>query len=331
MKLRSLLAILSVFIITFIFELDCGGRYISTINDAAFDSMEKGDSEESDGITEHESASEPIVVMTFNILCSFCNLNDYDPWVDRLNYFKDIFERYNPDLIGVQELFNAKEVDEFLSILKGYSALYFHDRKHRLLEDYPDATIFYRTDMFEILKKGVYWLSPTPDVPWSSGFAEGSQLWRLVVWAHMKQKASGREFYFMTTHFDNNYPSQKKSAPLVLERTEPWAEKMPVIITGDFNSQPDDEAYKILVEGIAGKNFKLINSFDIAKEWHIETNQDPVPDFNVDGRIDHVFVGGPAFWICEHWIVDMHIYGEKKRYPSDHFAISVKINFDSSD
>src|SRR5262245_15802397 len=42
--------------------------------------------------------------MTFNVLCSFCGGDDYDPWGERLPYFKDLFARYDPDLIGTQEL-----------------------------------------------------------------------------------------------------------------------------------------------------------------------------------------------------------------------------------
>jgi len=42
--------------------------------------------------------------MTFNVLCSFCNLREFDPWSERLAYFGDIFARHDPDLIGLQEL-----------------------------------------------------------------------------------------------------------------------------------------------------------------------------------------------------------------------------------
>jgi endonuclease/exonuclease/phosphatase family metal-dependent hydrolase len=102
--------------------------------------------------------------------------------------------------------------------------------------------------MFEEVEHGFYWLSPTPDEPYSTGFAN-PQLARLVVWARLRALAEDHEFVFATTHFDNNSPSQELSAPLVLERTAALADELPVIMVGDFNSQPVDPAYALLLTG----------------------------------------------------------------------------------
>ncbi len=100
---------------------------------------------------------------------------------------------------------------------------------------------------------------------------------------------------------------------------------MPVIMTGDYNSQTFDTAYLTLVDGVDGQGFGLINAFDVSESWRIDTNQEPVPDYDVPGRIDHVFlhpgVNASEEWTCEDWLVDMHVYGETQRYPSDHYAI----------
>ena len=68
----------------------------------------------------------PLNVMTFNVLCSVCNPSEYDPWDERLSYFADIFQRHDPDLIGVQELTPlAGEVDSLLAAAPGHGALFF--------------------------------------------------------------------------------------------------------------------------------------------------------------------------------------------------------------
>src|SRR5690606_25064386 len=132
-----------------------------------------------------------------------------------------------------------------------------------------------------------YWLSPTPDVPLSVGFSP-PQFARLVAWAKFHEPASGAEFLFATTHFDNNSPSQELSAPLLLERTEAEADGLPVIVTGDFNSRPNSVAYGILV---GGDGFALTNSFDLAGDnWSVESNLDPAPDYDPSIRIDHMVV-----------------------------------------
>jgi endonuclease/exonuclease/phosphatase family metal-dependent hydrolase len=141
------------------------------------------------------------------------------------------------------------------------------------------------------------------------------------VWAVLRDRADGRELYFASTHFDNNSPSQELSAPLVLERTVPFVDQGPVIVVGDFNSQPADVAYATLTTD-QSHGFAFENVFDLAAEWRVETNLEPPPDYDLDARIDHLFVAGDhAPWVVSEWIADLTAYGPNQRYPSDHFAI----------
>ena len=69
----------------------------------------------------------------------------------------------------------------------------------------------------------------------------------------------------------------------------------------------------------------LINTFDIAEEWSVDSNQDPVPDYDPTRRIDHIFVDPASSFVCEQWTVDLHRYGPDNRYPSDHFAMTARL------
>ena len=265
---------------------------------------------------------EPFSVLTFNVLCSFCDASNYDPWDERLAYIDDIFARHDPDLIGLQELSFAPEVDQMLDLLPGYQAL-FHYREETNFA-YPDATVLYRSARFELVSHGEYWLSPTPEVPSSTGFA-APQLPRLVQWAELRDTLSRRSLYFASTHVDNNSPSQELSAPLILERSEPWQEQMAVVVLGDFNSQPTDPAYQILTEG-DGAHPPLTNAQDLAASWGVEHNQAGEPAYDLDNRIDHIFVGpDPAAWTVERWAADLYVYGSQDRYPSDHWPIFARL------
>jgi endonuclease/exonuclease/phosphatase family metal-dependent hydrolase len=266
-------------------------------------------------------------VMTFNVLCSFCDPHNFDPWAQRLDDFADIFARHDPDLIGLQELSPpplsvGMEVDQILARAPGRAAIYFAPTPST---PYPDATILYRSSRFTVLEHGQYWLSPTPDQPLSTGFA-APQLPRLVVWARLRDNARDREIYFATTHFDNNSPSQAKSAPLVQERTAPFVEREPVIVVGDFNSRPDSAAYQILT-GDSSWGFVFQNAFDLT-HWHIVTNQVPEPAYDVNDRIDHIFLAGQGVtWSVQDWVADLTVYGAKQRYPSDHFPIVAEVTY----
>ena len=268
---------------------------------------------------------QPLKVMTFNVECSFCP-NVY-PWATRLGYFGDIFARHDPDLIGLQELSpppfnNGKEVEQVLAHAPGYSAVFYGSDTSL---PYPDATILYRSSRFTVLEHGAYWLSPTPDVPLSMGFAT-PQLARLVVWARLLDTVRDRELYFATTHFDNNSPSQAMSAPLVQARAAPFVEQLPVIVVGDFNSRPDSTAYRILTSD-SSHGFVFENAFDLTS-WHIVTNQTPEPAYDVNDRIDHIFLAGSAVhWSVSSWAADLTVYGAQQSYPSDHFPIVAEVDY----
>ena len=258
----------------------------------------------------------PWRVMSFNVMCSSCRPDGFEDWEQRVPHIGDTIRRHDPDLLGTQELFTADEVALIEAEAPGYTTIWFTKPDPQSL-DYADAVIFYRSSMFEEVEHGFYWLSPRPDEPYSTGFAN-PQLARLVVWARLRALAEDVEFVFATTHFDNNSPSQEMSAPLVLERTAALAAELPVIMVGDFNSQPVDPAYAILTGAFADS---LVLAAD---DWRSDTNLDPKPAYDPAQRIDHIFVAG-APWLATDWVVDQWGYGPDMHETSDHFAIAVQL------
>jgi len=257
-------------------------------------------------------------ILTFNVLCSFCDTANYDPWEARLEAFRDILKRHDPDIFGLQELFTAEEVRQIGQRAPGYGAVYFSDPERRLLVDYPDAALYYRESLFELRESGVYWLSETPDVPWSGGWAN-AQIWRLVAWARLRYRPDGRELYAATVHVDNNHPNQEKSAPLMLGRTAAFAATIPAILVGDFNSKPGSTAYAALAAG-------LTDAYEAAEKRDVLHDEAQAPAYDAAQRIDHIFLSGPRPIRVTRWSVDLFRYGAQRRYPSDHFAISARIS-----
>ncbi len=264
----------------------------------------------------------PWRVMTFNVMCSSCTPDGFEPWDLRVPHMGDTIRRHDPDLLGTQELFTGAEVEELEAELPGYTSVWFAKPTPDNL-DYADAAIFYRTELFEEVEHGFYWLSPKPDTAYSTGFA-APQLPRLVVWARLRALAEDYELVFATTHFDNNAPSQELSAPVVLERTAALGDELPVIMVGDYNSQTNDLAYEILTTGVDGSGPRFEDAFALSEQWRQDTNLDPAPQYDPASRIDHVFVAG-APWTASDWAVDQWGYGPTMMYTSDHFAISVEL------
>jgi len=275
----------------------------------------------------HETAPLELTVMTFNVMCSFCGGLDDDPWAQRVQYQADVIARHDPDLIGLQEFVFSKEVDQYLALNPGYAAVFYVSADHEfILPSYPDETILYRKDRFAEIARGFFWLSPTPDKPFSVGFLEsGRQLPRLVGWVLLEQRSDGRRFYFANTHFDPNHPSQEKSVPLVYERFSDMVFEHPLILAGDFNLDPGEDGFIALCEGMEGHPWHFVAAYDIAQERSVVTNLvNPGPLDDRGRGIDLILLAGADFE-CPYWKVDYSVYGDKHRFPSDHFAISARV------
>jgi endonuclease/exonuclease/phosphatase family metal-dependent hydrolase len=276
--------------------------------------VDTGDSDATGTGAEVVPFSGSLRVMTFNVLCSFCDPT-FPPWETRVPWIGDTLSRHDPDLVGLQEIVTADELTQILEAAPGYLPVYFEGAGGA----YPDATVLFRASRFEPVQTGFYWLSPTPDDPMSTGFADGLQFPRLVTWTVLRQLDDGAQLYFATTHFDNNAPSQELSAPLVLERIAPF-DGLPQVMLGDFNSRPDSEAYAILTGAGA-----FADSFHLAEAWSIETNAARRPAYDTSERIDHVLLRGTP-WSVPSWTVDTWTYGAEASYVSDHFAIAAEVS-----
>lgn len=295
--------------------------------DAGDAAPSRADAGREGGLIEPGTHDTALTVMTYNVLCStICGLGEYDPWAERVVHHADIYARHDPDLMALQELATVEDVQQVLDAVPGREAIYFDDGKA-----WADATIVYRKARFDVLDHGDYWLSPTPDEPRTAGFSGGLQLARLVVWAVLYDRYAGRELFFASTHFDNNSPSQEKSAPLVLERTLPFVKTHPVIFAGDFNSMPDSEAYQILTGKRGDHGFAFTEVEALADDWSVITNRKPAPEYDRAMRIDHIFLAGADVdWRAASWHPDMTSYGPLDLYPSDHFPIVTRLDIGRS-
>ena len=236
----------------------------------------------------------------------------FDPWTVRGPHEGDIVKAHRCDLVGLQEPFSW-QVNQLHEFCPGFA--------DRHLRWYPDATAFYLAARFERVGGGHFWLSPSPG-RMSRGF--GNILPRLVVWLRLRDRASGKTFFWADTHFDNTSPFQETAAPLFLGKVQELAAGLPVVVTGDFNSPPGSQAYRILTNGAEPGGFKLLDAYDLAgkrETWNAPGDERP---YDPAERIDYVFVANGK-WACGRWVVDMTRYGDPPRDGSDHFAVAADL------
>ena len=273
------------------------------------------DNDSSDDDDDDDDSTPPgplaLKVMTFNILFDFPN-PEYDNWSIRKEHVAEIIKFHHADLVGLQEPWPWQMTD-LHELCPGYGEI--------SVSIDPDSAFLYKEDRFDLLDHGHFWLSPHPERP-SIGF--GNFMPRYATWAKLFDNESEKEFYFFNTHFDNTSPFQESAAPMFLDMIEEISDGYPVVVTGDFNSKPDTDAYAILTEGNSPGGFALTNTFDLAPDFDVRLAPGDNREYDPIHRIDHIFVA-LGDWDCSYWVVDMTRYGDPLQDPSDHFAMAADI------
>jgi len=189
-----------------------------------------------------------------------------------------------------------------------------------VVDDYDVTTaVAYRKSRLALVKKGVFWLSETPDVPRSMGW--GAKNIRPCLWMILEDKASGRRFCFANTHLDHRSNlARVEGMKLVLSRMEKFSEGLPVVFVGDHNCGPATEP-----SALARKHLK--DARDVAEV----KDPGPINTFHGWGKIK-----GVDWRRCDYIYVsegirvkDFVTHDDKRpgldRYPTDHYLLSASI------
>lgn len=102
--------------------------------------------------------------------------------------------------------------------------------------------IFWRTDAAELLDKGTFWLSETPDevsYGWDAAYR------RTATWCRLRLKATGREIFCLNTHLDNKGERARgESIRLIVERLAGLnVTGAAAFLTADFNSSTSNAIF----------------------------------------------------------------------------------------
>ncbi|MGV8096692.1 MAG: endonuclease/exonuclease/phosphatase family protein [Mangrovibacterium sp.] len=174
-----------------------------------------------------------ISVMTFNIRMD--GDTDEHRWDNRKTACLDMINDKDPDVIGMQEVRPGQKA-WFDANLGDYETIGVA-RDGSSKTEY--SSIYYRADVFTLLDNNTFWLSATPDIV-SKGW--DAAYYRICTWGKFKVKSTGKELFFFNTHLDNiGTEAQKQGLHLIKEKIKEIAgDGAIVILTGDFNMQPDN-------------------------------------------------------------------------------------------
>ncbi|KAK7206813.1 endonuclease/exonuclease/phosphatase [Myxozyma melibiosi] len=108
------------------------------------------------------------------------------------------------------------------------------------------APVLFRSSQFEVALNRTFWLSETPDVP-SKGWDAASK--RIVNVSLLKHLQSERLAYVLNTHLDDQGVVARKEGAKLINRIISGLEGHDILILGgDLNSEPEEDAYQVLTE-----------------------------------------------------------------------------------
>ena len=247
-------------------------------------------------------------VMSFNVLCGGKGKNW---WTKRKKLVRDEIAKYDPDTFGLQEAhyrwmnYLCKELGDTYDYV-GVG----RDNGKRQGEFSP---VFYKKDKYEVIEKGNFWLSETPEIP---GKGWDAACVRICSYAVLKDKKTGEKFAHFNTHLDHvGDVARSEGAKLIADRADMF-KGIPTIVTGDFNVNPQSGAYKTITAA----------GFEDART--LDANANDVKTYNGFGEnepeiIDFVFVKyGFKVKSC-NTLTDK----ADGRYISDHYPVLAELEF----
>ena len=268
------------------------------------------------GVVSAQQPTQNLTVGSFNLRY----INDHDGeniWANRCRMVTDLIAYYDFDFLGTQEgyLEQLRDIDA----LEGYD--YIGVGRDDGKEAGEHSAIFYRSDRFDLLDQGNFWLSETPEVP-SHGW-DASECLRICSWGHFRDRVSGKALYFFNVHYDHvGKEARRQSSHLILSRIRPLLDRgETVILTGDFNAGPDEEPIRILREAALLRDSRTISQtkpYGPSGTFH---------DFDLtnfaDEPIDYIWVS-PDVRVDNYRAITDQDHG---RLPSDHFPIMTHLTF----
>lgn len=251
-------------------------------------------------------------VISYNIRLGTAKDGD-NSWEFRYPASSAMINDQKPDIFGLQEAYDF-QVNYLEEACPDYKSVGvgredgIHKGEH--------MSIFYNTKTIKLLKWGTFWLSETPDVP-SKGW--DAQCFRTATWALLKDKASGRKFYYVNTHLDHvGWEARKNGMKLIVDRIDKINPKgLPMVVTGDFNmriNRPEFDDMKKMMKNAREEAVKT-DHHQTANGWGKS---------GPDSIIDYVWYKG--FSSCPEYKTITKPY-MRRQYISDHYPITATLVF----
>ena len=266
---------------------------------------------------------EPSAEVTEEITVMSSNVRFYNPfdffkksWFYRASLFVEDLNNVKPDVVGFQEV-TYLHYNRLTKRMPDYESVMAYRDDFFLSEGCP---IFYRTDKFEKVDSGSFWLSETPEVmskDWDS------EHYRICVYVILKDVSSGKQFIVFNTHLDNTSDDARVNGiKVVLNKIDeikatPEYANSPCFLMGDLNAEPGSVTVNSALEHF-DDTARLAGVTEDAPTFH------GWGDESREKRLDYILASKGDVEVSEYKVYDnLH----DKVYSSDHYPIYIKVKF----
>ena len=287
-------------------------------------------------------SAQDLVVGSYNIRNSNSgDAKNGNGWERRCPVICDQVEWVGFDVFGLQEV-KHNQLEDMLAGLPDYDYEGVGRDDGKQAGEY--SPILYKKERFKKLEGGTFWISETPEKVGVKGW--DAALPRICSYVHLQDKVTKKRFWFFNLHMDHiGVEARREGAKLIAKKITEMCGKEPAFVTGDFNVDQHNEAYRTIINtGV------LEDSYELAEKKFATTGTFNSFDSNLftESRIDHIFVtehvtvNNYAVLTDGYWTPneksnqsrkgnaapqEINFSEHQHRCPSDHYPIAAKITF----
>jgi endonuclease/exonuclease/phosphatase family metal-dependent hydrolase len=240
---------------------------------------------------------DPMRAMSFNVRYDTA---DDGPlaWPNRRELVAGVVRYHAPDLVGLQE-----PLDHQFAYLRERLPAYDWYGVGRVdgAADGEFTPIGVRSDRFQLGATGTRWLSESPETPGSVD--ADARFPRIVSWAAVTDRPTGRRLYLFNTHFDHRSAAARRRGATRVRRTvADVAGDDPALVTGDLNATPESPPLARFRDPDGpGRPFRDARA--LAAHHHGPSHTFRQFEGDPTERIDYVLVGDEDWTVAQHAVL----------------------------
>lgn len=253
--------------------------------------------------------AESITMMSCNVRCLSPLDLGQKSWFYRADLLMEDIASQAPGIIGFQEA-TVWQYDYLVETLAQYDSVITYRDDSVIAEGCP---IFYHKDLYDLVDKGSFWLSETPEVMSKDW---GAAHYRICSYVILTEKSSGNEFVVFNTHLDHvSDEARIKGIGVVLDKIAAFG-GLPSVIMGDFNAEEGSETYHAVTEHFQDARYIAVETMDS----HTYQNWG---NMEKACRIDYFMLSKEGFVVHSYQALTEPYDGI---YSSDHSPIVLKVS-----